>query len=229
MSTDREVRASHAVLAADACLLTAASFSAFTMIALLVLAMVGSLGQPGIAEQLVSVVLMIAGGVIGPVAAWRLHGRVIDRWTVLGGLLGVVAGGVATVMLALLASGARALSSGIAGNEFAGLIALGAIIGIGFVALLVSLDFDAVRDLAPARRTHTPIDVARIGATVALLAMAGVIAVIAAANPSSGIGDAGVFALAAGITGAAIVMGADAVTTFHERGRRGEPVAPAGA
>lgn len=53
------------------------------------------------------------------------------------------------------------LGSWLSSNELAGLIAIVVIVGTAFVALMVWLVADGVRDLAPSRRVHPRLDVVR--------------------------------------------------------------------
>ena len=139
---------------------------------------------------------------VGPAAAWLLHGRRVDRAALIGGAVGLVAGiaGVGGVFLVLLAIGGAIGPAG--GSEFTGGIVLLAVASAVFLAGLVALDIDAVRDLAPARRSHVRLDIARLVSTLILALATAAVTVIQSTDPATGIGDAGVFALFAGAIGA---------------------------
>lgn len=146
--------------------------------------------------------------IVGPLAAWLLHGRRVTRAAAIGLGAGLVAGLAVSgaVMLALVGIGS--FVEPIGGSEFAYPIALltiaGALALIGLVALLA----DAVRDLAPARRRHVRLDVVRLAAAAILAVGVAAIVRIQTTNPASEIGDAGVFALAgAAVAGIAMLVG----------------------
>lgn len=158
---------------------------------------------------LLTAVTVIAGPlslIIGPTAAWLLHGRRLSRAAAIGGAIGVVTGiaGVGGLFLVLLAIGSAI--GPIGGSEFTYPIVLLSAAGAVFLVGLVALDIDAVRDLARTRRNHIRVDIARLVSTLVLALAVTAITVIQATNPATEIGDAGVFALAAGAVGAITML-----------------------
>lgn len=143
-------------------------------------------------------------------------------------LLGVVPpagsgppGAVVVVGLVLVAMLVGQATTALAGNELAGPLAVLVLVCAGFVALIVWLDIDAVRNLSPGRREHQRLDVARIVATVVFVIFAGTTFGANIANPKSEIGEAAIFAMAAGIFAAVLTAVADATVTLAERRARG--------
>lgn len=150
--------------------------------------------------------------VIGPSAAWLLHGRRMDRSAVMAGIIGMAIGflvvGGFFFLLPIVWGAIRPVGSG----EFTVPVALLAWTGVVFLAVLVALDVDAVRDLSsPARQNHTRLDIARLVATLILAGAAVVMSIVQLTHPATGIGDAGVFALGAGAVGAVAMSVANAL------------------
>ena len=182
-----------ATIAGDACLFTAATFC----------------------------LLAVAGGplalIIGPAAAWLLHGRRLDRPAAVSGGFGLVAGVVAVggffVVLPLLA---RAVEPP-GWSEFAIPVALLAVAGAVFLAVVVGLDVDGIRDLSPSRRHHVRLDIARLVSTLVVVVFAAVVTLVQLANPAGEIGEAGIFALGAAAVGAVTMLVADAIHARREK------------
>ena len=159
--------------------------------------------------------------IVGPAAAWLLHRRRLDRAAIGSGVIGIGVGGVIVGgLFMLVALVARAI--GPAGDsEFTVPLTLLAIAGTLFLALLVGLDIDSLRDLWPARRQHLRLDIARLIATLIVAIFTVVVSLLQAANPASEIGEAGIFGLAATAMGAA-TMGA-ALTIYPRMAQRLRP------
>jgi hypothetical protein len=183
-----------AAIVGDACLFTAAAFC--------VLAVFGP--------------LLALALLVGPAAAWLLHDRRIDRTAVVSGVIGIAAGLVTVSGVLVLLSLVAGAIGPIGGWEFAVPVALLAIVSLAFLALIVALDIDSVRDLMPARRTHTRLDVARLVSTTVIAVFLAVVSFVQATNPESEIGEAGIFALAAAIVGAVTMTTAQAIYTRWE-------------
>lgn len=166
---------------------------------------------------LFTAVTIVAGPLsllIGPTAAWLLHGRRLNRAAAISLAVGVVAGLVVVGGVLLVLVGIGWAIGPLGGSEFTYPIVLLAVASILFLAGLVALIVDAVRDLAPARRRHVRLDVARLVATAALAVGVAAMTVIQTRNPATEVGDAGVFALAAGsVAGVAMRVGG----RVHER------------
>jgi len=222
-----EARSARGRLAGDACLITAGAFGLLTAVAgglVLggVLPPVGS-GPPTVAGALMASVLLIlslGGVVVGPVAAWLLHGRRIDVAAVVGAGAGIVGGILAVqglVLLAMLSSEATRL---VANGELLGPLAVLVLVGLGFVALMVWQDIDAVRDLSAARGEHRRLDIIRIVCTILFVVFAATVIGINVANPKSEIGEAAIFATAGGVFAGVLTAVADVVVSIAERRRR---------
>lgn len=141
--------------------------------------------------------------IVGPAAAWYLHGRRLDKAAVLSGLFGLVGG---VVSVGVLYASLVALSGGFAqagdSQDFTGGLIMLGIAAVVFFSVLVALDIGAVRDLRASRREHVRLDIVRLVATLVLVAGAAAIAVAQTMNPASEVGDAGAFALMAGAVSA---------------------------
>src|SRR5512143_1418473 len=113
--------------------------------------------------------LAVVGGplalIIGPAAAWLLHSRRLNRAAVISGGIGLVVGIILVGGLLMTAPLlARAIEPPGA-SEFAVPVALLAAVGAVFLAVVVALDIQAIRDLLPARRQHVRLDIARLVST----------------------------------------------------------------
>lgn len=173
MSTETgTTRGSRALLAADACL-----FSAVLAWAPIVV-------------------------VLGPALAWWLHGRRLEKNSVTGMIVGTVLAAMIVIGIIMLMAYVAPLIVPASVNEFAVPITILSIVGAAFAAAVVGIDVIALRDLAPSRRSELRLDMARLAATGAVLVMAGAIFFVTRSNPSSQIGDAGVFSMAAAVYGA---------------------------
>ncbi|HWS57357.1 MAG TPA: hypothetical protein VN257_02370, partial [Actinotalea sp.] len=199
-------------LAGDGVLLTAALFGAITGATALLLLPDGqtSTGAEWLAG--LSAVLSLGVAIAGPALVWLMYGRRITWVAVLGALLGGFAAGGLFMAFTLVAGALGWLVSSVVDNELAGLIALVVIIGVAFVAVVVWLGVDAVRDLAPARREHLRIDVVRIVSAVALGVFAVGLAIWLAGHPQDEGGEAMIFAIAMGFGAACALLGAEVAT-----------------
>jgi hypothetical protein len=165
--------------------------------------------------------------IIGPAAAWYLHGRRMDGAAVLSGLLGLVGGMVSVVVLYF---GLVALTGGFAqtgGSEdfTGGLILLGVASAV-LLAVLVALDIGAVRDLQASRRKHVRLDIVRLIVTFVLVGGTAAVVAVQTMNPASEVGDAGVFALMAGaISAVTTLIGTKLYAARHNRDSAAGPAA----
>lgn len=143
---------------------------------------------------------------LGPVAAWLLHRRRLDRTVVVSGLLGLLG---ALVSIGIVV-GAFSLYARFSGRfdplDVSGGIALLAVFGAVFSGVVLALVVDAVRDLLPGRRAHVWLDIARLLSAITLVVGSVVIAKVQIANPTSEIGDVGPFALLFAVLGALTVL-----------------------
>jgi len=107
-------------------------------------------------------------------------------------------------------------SLGLGGDDYLAPLVMLGVAALLFFSALIALDVDAVRDLDPARRTHARLDFVRLAASVVLIVATVGITWSQLANPTMAVGDAGVFALAAGAVGAVSMWVAHAVYARHE-------------
>lgn len=203
-------------LAGDACLLTAAAFGLVMGALAVALA-----PQPEPAEgmawvSLLSAVLSLAVVILGPLVAWRLHGRRLSWMAALGAALGAFVGSNIVGMLVMLVFAPLGwLVSQLGGSEFAGLMAMVVVVGGAFVALLVWLVTNGVRDLSPSRRVHPRMDIVRVISAAALVVFAIGVALWTADHPGGESGEAIIFAMLAGLVAALAVAGAEVATRTH--------------
>jgi hypothetical protein len=235
MSSDASPsKGSRWALTGDGCLMTAASMSLFTLPGLLFVALGWIRTTPqgpadGVSAVLSGVVsvMTLATVVVGPGSAWLLHGRRVSLMAALGGILGVGAAMLVTVGLSAVAALTGPRTDTFTATDMAGPIAILGVFAAAVVVVIAVLDVDAVRDLMSASRKHQRLDVARIVATSVLLVLAAAAVWLGFARPELGIGEAGIFVLAAGVFGAIVVGVADAVVTMAGR-RSGDGEAAAG-
>ena len=176
-----------ATMVGDACLFTAAAFCPLAIV-----------GRP-------------LALIIGPAVAWLLHNRRPDRPAMISGGIGLVIGIIlvgGSLMTAPIL--VRAIEPpGV--SEFAVPVAFLAAVGAVFLAVVVALDIQAIRDLLPARRQHVRFGVARLVSTGIIALFAAIVSAIQLANPASEVGEAGIFALGAGAVGAVTMAVANAL------------------
>lgn len=140
--------------------------------------------------------------VVGPAAAWLLHGRRMDKRAVGGWALGLLAGIVAVgALVALLAFGLNAVGQGGEDQNTVPIVVLG-VVALAFLGAVIWLDVDAIRDLMASQRDHARVDVVRLVVSGILLVAIIAVTVVQTRYPASEAGEAGVFALASGAVGA---------------------------
>jgi hypothetical protein len=155
--------------------------------------------------------------IIGPAAAWWLHGRRIDRQVVIGGAVGIIVSLVAVAgLFGLVALVSGALGS-VGGSEFSVPIAiLGAMSGL-FIVLVGVLDFASLRDLVRTRRTHVRLDIIRLMSTLIIGVAAVAVTLIQVANPDSEVGELGIFVLGAAVAGAVTMAVGNAIVSYTQK------------
>lgn len=186
-------RGNSATIVRDACLFTGAAFCLLAVIA-------GPLAV-----------------IIGPAAAWLLHGRRLDRAAMLSGGIGLAIAIIVVGGLLVLASLVASAIGPVGGWDFAGPVALLAIVSAVFLAVVVRLDIDSIRDLFTARRQHIRLDIARLVSTLIVALFVAVVTLVQAAHPATEIGDAGVFALGAAAVGAVTMAVMQAIHARWEK------------
>ncbi len=154
-------------------------------------------------------------GLLAPMLAWWLHGRLVDGTATLGAVVGVVAGAAIAVALLLLGALVQITNAPVVRQ-----IAVVAVVAV-YLAVVAWLDVDALRDLSPRRREHAWLDVARLVATVAIVAYLVGVYAWATASPEHDYVGAILSLMGCGIVGAAVVTVADVLVRRHERRSHG--------
>ncbi|HEX5336522.1 MAG TPA: hypothetical protein VFW55_11610 [Propionicimonas sp.] len=212
-------------LAGDACLVTAAAFSLVMGALALTFLPEGEPPEDMTGVQLLSALFSVAVMIVGPLVAWRLHGRRLTWIAVLGAVAGgFVMGNIAGMLAMLMLAPVVWLVSSVSGSEIAGLVAVIVVVGGAFVALLVWLVVDGVRDLSSSRREHPRLDVVRFISAAVLVVFAIGVALWTARHPGDETGEAILFAIMAGLGAAMIVTGAEAATGLAAQRRAGTGV-----
>lgn len=226
-STRTPEEESRAALAGDGGLFLAAIFAAMLGLANLV-------GSGSHASNVVWGALGAVALCAGPVIAWRLHGRRVDGSATGGALLGYLAGAVILFVLIMLGALAARLVHLIGlydtvddAQQGVGLV-LGIALAVGYLAVAVWLDADALRDLSAAQRRHVPLDIVRLVATLAYAAYAvGVIVVVAAGDDSQAGMSTFLLLAVPGAVGAAVVTAADMLVRRDEERSHGHLISGA--
>jgi hypothetical protein len=144
--------------------------------------------------------------VAGPVLAWALHRRRFDGSSILALLLGLLAAvALAACLFGIVFGVGVALERIGLGAEESGLTVL-LLGGLLLLGLVVALTAAALTDLRAAEKRSFPLDVARLLAAGAIVVGGIVFAVVQWANPASGAGDAGPFAVGAAFVGGASTL-----------------------
>jgi hypothetical protein len=203
-----------AVLGGDGGLLTAAVLG-------VVVALVSLIGTGSHGSNVAVIIGVAAGGILAPLLAWWLHGRRVDGTATAGAVAGYLAGAVLVfalvMLLAVIERAAAAIGLFATVDDASATLESIAAIAV-FAAYLVAvvwLAADGLRDLSPRRRTHVPLDVARLVASVVYAAFS--VGVIVVGPTDTLRGDVAVFLLAPGAMGAVVVIVADVVARSSER------------
>lgn len=208
-----------ATLAGDACLISASAFGAVIGPLALLTTEVGLEDSSGLATALAALnaLTMPVTAIVGPLLAWRLRGLALTWPVAFGGALGGLASGALVLPVLALAGGVGWLVSLVTGSELAVSITMAALIGAAFITLVVWLLADAIHDLAPTRRVHPRLDVARIVAAVVFVIFTTGVTIWTINHPGDESGEALIFAIAVGIGGAAIAIGAQVAAALATR------------
>lgn len=212
-------------LAADALLISSGLFSLVASVGLTLMWVTGGF-QPGSAADaalsdtplavLVSLLMLGAGTLLGPLLAWRLHGHAL-HWRHLIALVGgpaVLA--VVSSLVPLLATVFHWLLRPLTDNEFVGPLAVGVLFAIPYCMLLLHAWRDA---MAPAGDPPA-LERMRMLSILGLLLLVLVVAGALALGLSGEIGEAFAFAMIMGFSGAAIVLVAAAIDGLGARIQR---------
>ena len=165
--------------------------------------------------------LVLVGGplalVIGPAAAWLLHDHRIDWAAAISEVIGIVISVVVVGGFFVFVPLVSAAIGPIGGWEFAVPAAFLATAGTVFLALIVVLDIDGIRDLLPARHKHIRLDYARLVSTLVIAVFVVVVSLVQTIYPETEIGDAGVFALGAAAVGAVTMLAMKSIHAYWEK------------
>lgn len=165
--------------------------------------------------------LVVVGGplalIIGPAIAWFLHDRRINWAAAVSEVAGLVISVFVVGGVFVLAQWVSAALGPVGGWEFAVPVAFLATAGALFLALIVALDVDGLRDLLPAQRRHVRLDYARLVSTLVVVVFVAVVSLLQTLNPESEFGDAGVFALGAAAVGAVAMLAMKSIYTYWEK------------
>ncbi len=149
-----------------------------------------------------------------PYLVWRWHGHRSSGSSAVGAAAGFFGGGALlwglVMAVALVALAVSWASGGTVSQAVAAFVLVTGLL----LAVVVVLDVDAVRDLAR-RHAHVGTDLGRLLATVIALATAGVALWYASAHPGQEPAELLGFALATGVVGAAVALGADLAITVR--------------
>lgn len=219
-----DTRRARLELAGDGLLITAAVFAVLTAVGLTLLKVLPEQAtSDNIWLSLAGAVMGLGGGIVGPVVVWRLYWRKVDMPAVFGAVIGMFLSGPVFMIAPLLSVPLGWILSPFTRSEFAGPLAVLVLVSAAFLAALVWLIVDAVRDHAPAKRAHRSIDVARLVAGLTLVAFATGVTVLALRPGEGETFEALIFMFVAGIGGALAVTGADIAQRMVERGRSATP------
>lgn len=215
-------------LGADGLLLTAGAFGALAGVAFLIEWLTpGSIETASPALGFVIWLFTVAGFLVGPLLAWKLHGRHFDGRGILAVVIGLFVGGAVMQATAMVVAGLSYLVGLLFSGEFTGPLIMLTILAAAALGVVVWIMVDAVRDLSASRRNHVALDVWRIVALTAVIAFVIGSVLRQIAVPNEGVIEADVFMLAGGVVGGATVMAADFVAGLMSR-RSGAQVPVAG-
>jgi len=205
-----------ALLAGDGVLLTAALYG--VVLGGTALLMAPDDANPAAWIQGLSLVLSLGAVIAGPIAAWVLHGRRVTWIAVLGAVIGGMLAGAVVQVVALLSWLFGLILTPLTNAEYAGPLALAAVLVAAFVALVVWLVADSWRDLRREPREHARLDVVRlVAAAVFVIFVIGVVLYVMSHPDDSESGDVAAFAIAAGVVGGLAVSGAEVATALAAR------------
>lgn len=194
-------------LVGDALVLTAAVSAALLGLITLLAEEVGDSGW----YSWTSSAVLLGVVLICPSIVWRTHGHRDSTSSALGAGVGLVGGGWVLWALLMLVAGVGLVVSRMSGGAVSEALASLLLVSALLVALVVALDVDAIRDLAR-NRAHVGTDATRLVATLLAVGTAAASIWYAVANPGQEPAELLAFGLAAGVVGAAVVLGADLAT-----------------
>ncbi len=163
--------------------------------------------------------LALVGLLLLPLLAWWLHGRRVDGGATVGAILGFVVGGLVVFGVMALGVAVRAVF-GLSGTGVPLVVVVAtAVLVAAYLIAMALLDLDALRDLATGRRSHVPLDVLRLLATVAYVVVVAAVLVWALGSPAPETDRVPilVFLWGPGAMGVAAVAVADLMVRRHER------------
>jgi hypothetical protein len=207
-----------AELVGDALLATGAAFSAVIGLSALILAPTGE-PREGL-EWLTAVasLLAMATVVVVPVLVWLQHGRRLSWLAVLGGVVGAISAGAVFMALAALSGLLGLIVSPFTDFEYAGPLAMLVVVSVAYAGAVLWLLVDGIRDLRSSQPRHRRMDGVRIVSALVLVALVTGTAWSVAQNPGDESGEAPIFMMLAGLSGALAVTGAELLTSLAARG-----------
>lgn len=209
-------------LGADALLLSSGCFAAIASVGLTLMWLLGGFESGSTADQalsdtplavIVSLGMLAAGLLVGPIAAWRLHGHTL-HWRHLLALVGgpALLGAVST-LLPLLASVFQPLLRSFTSAEYAGAMLAGALMVIPYLMLLWHATRDAMAPAGdpPMLERMRLLSLTSLGVLV-LVVVGGLVLGV-----GGEIGEALAFAVLMGYSGASIVLVASGIDEVRAR------------
>ena len=200
---------------ADGSLVTAGAFALMMGAAFGLHALgVAPLGEPptapiGYALEVTSWLLQVGGFIVGPAVVWVLYARRLEKWSIISLIIGYLFGGVFVIPVVMAGALLDWLVTLVSSVEFIGAITHLVVLVLAFVAVIVWLDVDAIKDLNPHERTHATLSVVRLVSTAASVVFAGVVIALMFAGEDAV--EALAFLLMAAVQGAGVIAVADVV------------------
>ena len=215
-------------LVGDALVITAAGFAAVIGLTAILLAPSGE-PRAGL-EWATSVASLLAMGVAAalPITVWLMHGRHLSWQAVLGGVVGAASAGVVFMAVAALSAVLGLLASPFTDSEYAGPLLMLGLVSLAFAAVGVWRLVDAIRDLRSAAPRSRRLDLVRIACVITLVAFVAGTGWWVSAHPGGESGEAPIFMMLVGLSGALAVAGAEALSALASGGPVSAPSPPTG-
>lgn len=210
-------------LVGDALVVTAAGFAVVIGVSTILVAPTGE-PRPGMEwATSIATLLTMATAVALPILVWLLHGRRLSWQAVLGGVVGAATAGPVFMAVAALSMVLGVLISPFSDSEFAGPLAMLVIVAIAFAAVALWRLVDAIRDLRSGTPEHRGLDLVRIASMVALVVVTAGTAWWVTEHPGDESGEALIYMMLFGLSGAMAVAGAEVLSSLAAAGPKGAP------
>jgi hypothetical protein len=217
-------------LVGDALVVTAGGFAVVVGLSTI---LVAPTGEPRAGMQWATAIaslVAMATAIALPIFVWLLHGRRLSWQAVLGGVVGAASAGPVLMAVAALSTVLGVLISPFSDSEYAGPAAMLVILALAFAAVALWRLVDAIRDLRSGSPEHRGLDLLRIAAVVALVGITSVTAWWVTGHPGDEGGEAPIYMMLFGLSGAMAVAGAEVLSSLASGGpRRTPPVTAGGA